>query len=598
MKTFNFNIAIKFTVLSVITALFFFACRKTSDLTSPIDPVITIIQPDLTKKVNSSVSGFVTNENNMAVKDASVLIGTTTVLTDKYGYFEARNVQMVQNAAVVTVSKSGFFKSIKTYIATANKAAFFRVKLIPKTSVSNMNGAVGGIVTFAGGLSINFPAASVMNASTNTVHTGIVNVTAFYINPTAVDLNSIMPGDLRGLNTDGELKLLTTYGMAAVELTGASGELLQIATGKKATITMPIPTTLSGTAPATIPLWYFNETNGLWKQEGSAAKTGNTYIGEVNHFSFWNCDVPNNYVQFNCTVVNTTGQPLQNAFVKLSLVSNPLVAAYGHTDSSGYVSGAVPNNAQLKLEVFANSNCGSAAFSQIFTTTNINVAYGNVAISNANIATISGNIINCSGSAVTNGYVILQSGMINERYTVDASGNYVISKILCISSSPNFTIYGVDASNAQVSNSLIYTLVLGSNLIPNIQACNSNAFQEYLNLTVNGISYNYTSPIDSLSSINLPNFRVIGNRIPFLQTAESRIIFNGSLISQGGITNLIAVNCPQFQSSTTTFPINVFITELGTIGQFMAGNFSGVMIGPAPTNTLYNTTCNFRVRRI
>lgn len=41
-----------------------------------------------------------------------------------------------------------------------------------------------------------------------------------------------MPGDLRGIDTDGYMKGLTTYGMAAVELTGAGGESLQIADGK------------------------------------------------------------------------------------------------------------------------------------------------------------------------------------------------------------------------------------------------------------------------------------------------------------------------------------------------------------------------------
>jgi hypothetical protein len=106
----------------------------------------------------------------------------------------------------------GFFKGIKTYIATANKSAFFRIKLIPKTSAGTVNGTAGGVVTLTSGLSINFPASAVVNASTNAAYTGTVTVAAFYINPTATDLNSIMPGDLRGLNTDGELKLLTTYG--------------------------------------------------------------------------------------------------------------------------------------------------------------------------------------------------------------------------------------------------------------------------------------------------------------------------------------------------------------------------------------------------
>jgi len=50
-------------------------------------------------------------------------------------------------------------------------------------------------------------------------------------------------------------------------------------------------------------------------------------------------------------------------------------------------------------------------------------------------------------------------------------------------------------------------------------------------------------------------------------------------------------------STRITSPINVQITEYGTVGQFIAGNFSGALIGAAPTNTVYNTSCTFRIRR-
>ncbi len=68
---------------------------------------------------------------------------STIIVTDKYGYFEVKNIKVVMNAATVTVSKTGYFKGIKTYLATAGKAAFFRIKLIPKTIAGNVNGRPG-----------------------------------------------------------------------------------------------------------------------------------------------------------------------------------------------------------------------------------------------------------------------------------------------------------------------------------------------------------------------------------------------------------------------------------------------------------------------
>ena len=147
---------------------------------------------------------------------------------------------------------------------------------------------------------ISLPSNSVVNVATDAPYTGTVNVAVHWIDPTAVDLDQIMPGDLRGIDETGSLKGLKTFGMTAVELTSASGELLQIASGKKATLTMPVPPALLSNAPSSIPLWYFDEINGLWKQDGTATKTGNTYVGDVSHFSFWNCDQPGDYVQLNC----------------------------------------------------------------------------------------------------------------------------------------------------------------------------------------------------------------------------------------------------------------------------------------------------------
>jgi hypothetical protein len=601
----NFSIRniIKYTFLFFSMAMILTACKKAEDVAEI--PFI-VLPNDLTTKVTASiVSGFVTNENDIAVKDASVLIGTTTVVTDKYGYFETRNVQVIQNAGLVSVTKIGYFKGIKTFIATANKGAFFRIKLIPKTSAGTVSGTTGGIITLASGLSINFPASAIMKADTKAAYTGAVTVAAFYINPTSTELPLIMPGDLRGLDSVGNMKLLTSFGMVAVELTGASGELLQIATGKKASLTMPIPASLSATAAASIPLWYFNETNGLWKQEGVASKIGNNYVGDVSHFSFWNCDVPNNFVQFNCTVVNTAGQPVQNAYVKISLVSNPLSAGFGITDSSGYVSGAVPNNAQLKLEVFGNINCGSAAFSQIFTTTNVNVNFGNVTINTVtSIATLVGSVKNCAGTPVANGYIMIQDGNIFNRYNLSSAGTFSFNKVIC--NFPNtVSLIGEDIISTQQSLPTPYTITsAGLNNVLPIYTCGVTT-QQYLNYTVNGTSYTYSNLTDSLRLLILPvnlsnpTHWINADRIPYSASGSVFIRFNGIGIAQGSTQNLTSFQIPQItDSSGIITPISVNISEYGNnIGQFVTGNFSGVLSKITTPNITYSINCNFRLKR-
>lgn len=587
-------------ILPILALLFIVSCQK--DLTGPnIDPVTP---PDLTTKVTArNVAGFVTNENNQAVQGASVKIGTTTVTTDEYGYFEAANVLVVKQAATVTVTQPGYFKGIKTFIAEEGKNAFFRIKLIPKTSAGTVNAAAGGEVTTSTGVKISFPAAAVVNAATNAAYSGVINVAAVWIDPTSRELSNIMPGDLRGIDENNGMKKLTTYGMVAVELTGAGGELLQIASGKKAGLTFPLPSSILGTAPATIPLWSFDEEKGLWKQEGSATKTGNTYTGEVSHFSFWNCDVPANYVQFNCTLHNGDGVPLRNTLVKISVISNPQNSAWGYTDSSGYVAGAVPGNEQLKMEVFSSWNCGTSVYSQNFTTTNVNISLGVIIVNPpaTNMANVTGTVTNCSNNPVSNGYIVVNTSNGNYRYQLSATGTYSFSQLLC-NGPETVTITAEDVAAGQQNSSPVTAILSsGANSIPAIQACGLTT-QQFFNITINGTTTNYTAPADSLTHYQVWN----GTNFPAHNVSSmksSPFSYNNLVFASTGTA--LGSNQPLESYSTSLVAdtlravgtINVNISEYGAVGQFMSGSFSGSFTGNPPANTPYTVSASFRVRR-
>jgi len=478
-------------------------------------------------------------------------------------------------------------------MAREGKAAFFRIKLIPKTNVGNISGTSGGTVTLANGLSIALPAGAVVNAATNAAYTGSVNVAAYWINPTAADLNSIMPGDLRGIDKDGSLKLLQTFGMAAVELTGSGGELLQIATGKKATLTLPIPASLSASAPASIPLWYFDETNGLWKEQGSALKTGNTYVGDVSHFSFWNYDTPANYVQFDCTIKDPSGNPIPYVPVRISVVG-PNNYAWGFTDASGYVGGPVPNNAQLVLDVIPVYSCATPLYTQAFTTTNVNISLGVITLPNNLMTTVSGSVKDCSNNPVTNGYVLISLGNFYTRYNVSNTGAFGFSILLCTNNTP-ITIIAQDLTALQASNPIPYTLVYGNNAIGNITACGTQ-IQEYINYSINGTNYALASPSDYIDEVgyNVPNILTMGsgsNSYVGIQYTRS----STPPTTLGNLTGFFSslINDSMFIST----PIPVNITEFGNIGQHVSGNFSGIMTSYTNPTITYNVTCYFRTKR-
>ena len=594
VKIYSPKILLAFFISLLFSTLLFTSCEKADD-----GKFIYGSYPDLSTQVKSSLSGFVTDENDLPVNLATIQVGAVTFTTDKYGYFEATNVDVVKEAAVVTVSKTGYFKGIKTYMAEESKSSFFRIKLIPKANAGTINAATGGKVTLVNSLSITLPANAVVNATTNAAYTGTVSVAAFWLNPTATDLPGIMPGNLRGINNDGKMQLLTTYGMAAIELTGSGGELLQIATGKKATLSLPIPSSLSSAAPATIPLWYFDEAKGLWKEEGTATKTGSNYVGEVSHFSFWNCDLPENFVQLSATIVNNSNQPIPYAVVKISVAGNPANFRYGYTNFAGYVSGAVPINAQLLFEVYSGLDCLTPLYSQNVTTTPsaTYLSLGTVIVtSGTNLATITGNVVNCANVPVTNGYVMVFKGNNYTRVNLSTTGSYSGTILVCSNTGSSATLVAEDLTTNMTSGPVISNIVPGSNTIPLIRVCTT--IQEYVNFTKNGIAEAYHYLFLSQATNNPLSYGV------FFYVDPARTIYRGYLqISQAGIIagstqNLlgIATGGAALPNMTIPNPVNVSITEYGAVGEYIAGNFSGNFL-QLPSNTPYVITCSFRIKR-
>lgn len=591
------------SLFMLIATLFFFSCQKDiKDSNSPDVPGNE--NPDLSSKVTSSVSGFVTDENNAPVEGATVNVGIKSTTTDNIGYFEIKDVEVVKNAAVVTVSQTGYFKGIKTYMASAGKSAFFRIKLLPKTIAGTINGNTGGNVSLANGLEVSFPASAVVYASDGAAYSGTVNIAAQWIDPTASDLNEKMPGDLRGLNEDGALRMLTTYGMTAIELTGTGGELLQVAPGKKATLTVPLPSSLSGAAPASIPLWYFNESNGLWQQEGSALKTGNSYVGDVSHFSFWNCDVPSTYVQLDFTLVDADNTPVPFVFVKL-FVTGTTNIAYGYTDENGYVSGAVPSNASLTMEIYSRYICGTPVYTQTFSTGSTNLSLGNVTLPPSNQYTghVTVRITDCTNIPITDGAVIMMIDNIFYRFK-NLTLNGVTSETidfyvaLCNTTGTNVTFIGEDYNTNQQSTPLPYSLLPGENNLGDLQACGITA-EQYINYTTDGTPHSYTSPADSfymdLNTASPAMIFITGSHNIGSGMFESiNFAFTQSGIAAGSTQELTSF---YINSSMHTFvtPFNVNITEYGSVGEFIAGNFNGTFTD-ANGNPIV-ISVSFRTRR-
>ena len=262
---------------SAVIALSFFDCQKDNDIPS------TGFTPGTG---NGSVQGAITDLNNAPVSDATVTGGTATTTTDANGKFTLTKVQFTADTVLVNITKDRFFKGSKKIASTTNSVTNAIIKLIPKTVSGTFSASSGGDVPISGGGSVNFTGGFV-SASNGNAYARNVSVSATYLSPTEPNFSANAPGNINGMSNNNQPGVLQSYGLAAVELNDDAGNKLQLTTGKTATVTLPIPASLQSNAPSSIPLWYFDDTNGRWIREGTATKQSSNYVGLVNHFSFW-----------------------------------------------------------------------------------------------------------------------------------------------------------------------------------------------------------------------------------------------------------------------------------------------------------------------
>ncbi|MBK7763712.1 MAG: carboxypeptidase regulatory-like domain-containing protein [Bacteroidetes bacterium] len=537
--------------------------------------------------VNATIFGQVISEDGIPIRDATIEIGSHTYITDSNGLFHFFKISTSLNATLITSKKINYFTGYRTLKISANKDHFTKIMLVEKKSPIQFNSVTGGTFNIQNGGQIVFLENSIVSKD-GTPYNGTVTMYSKWLNPISDNLCQLMPGDLRGKDLQKNEKLLQTFGMIGVELYDNANQPLQIAGSKTAQLSFPIPSAISMNAPSVIPLWYFNPSTGLWEEEGNAVKIGNNYVGDVSHFTFWNCDVPSNFVNLDFSVIDNTGIPLVNMLVKITNMSTGTMK-YDFTNSSGYISGLIPDNANLKLEVL--TPCFTSLYSQILSTTSSAMSLGNiiVAIPSINAATITGNLIDCSGNPVNNGFVSFNNYFV----ATDINGYFNAKIAICTSPSP-ITIVAYDI-NSNVSGTNFGTLNSGLNNFGILTACGTQ------------LGYiQWTSTVGSVAStfkIHQPNdyfhcFYNSGTNTHVMAQGPSNTPNIFFYIDGGdtvGVHYITLGLWDQLSKDTVISPVPVNITHYGPSGGFIEGNFTGNFQGDSiPFRTI---SCQFRVPR-
>ena len=460
---------------------------------------------------NSDFMGRVVDLQNNPVSGANVQIGNSTTDTDINGVFIIRDAQVYEKFAYIKVEKAGFLHGSRSVVPTAGINQV-QIMLLPKTVTQTVSSGTAATVSLSNGAAVDLSGA--YSNADGSDYTGDVQVTLHLLNPTDEDMQQQMPGMLLAENSQNEARMLETLGMVAVELRSETGEKLNLSEGTTATITVPLdPETLAG-APNEIPLWYFDEENGYWIEEGSATLQGTNYVGTVSHFSFWNCDIPTEYVNICMNITDSNNIPLSN--IKVDIESEFNGTGYGYTNDSGEVCGIIPANQILNLRYYFYNICNNieipnssetvGPFSEDVT---LNIILDAQEVEEY-LETITGVFTTCDGDAVVNGYVEGSIGNGIPFYSIVTDGAYEINVLSC-NENASISITGYDFDNLQSTGEINYTLTSPETELGNLSACDT--IDEFIQYSIDD------GPVEYIVS-NIETF-VQGNYFDIQYTGEN-----------------------------------------------------------------------------
>ena len=287
-----------FTIISIILlALIASACTDTTKDTVKDSSKETTI-----------ISGKICDMEGNILTDVTVISGDKQIKTDSTGLFSLDVDTLIGNRCVLRIQKEGYFDRI--YSKKATDTINYPIQLIKKeqskfVTLKRFDAKEGAMIE-ANGATVTIPKSGLVK-SDGSDYNGTVDIAVVYLSPIgAPAMNPLMPGaDLMAIANDGDTVPLISYGMVNVEMTDEEGNPLQLKEGCEANLKYPAPKGFS--SHDTIPLWYFNEENGLWIEEGYSTRQGDNYVGSVKHFTWWNCDIKlKNGARLRCRLINYT----------------------------------------------------------------------------------------------------------------------------------------------------------------------------------------------------------------------------------------------------------------------------------------------------
>jgi len=405
-----------------------------------------------------AIVGIVTDPNGIPIEGVVVSVeGKHSAVTNPGGMYTFHKVKH-KKRLVVDFRKDGYTPTQGIATSTINKCTEKeedrnecgeREKSAPYVVILNKvmvpSGAAQTLDTAVGGTLVQDGFKATFSPESLSV-TGTVEV---IISPIDVSTDAILafPGDFTGIAANGEKEKLETYSLMDISIR-KNGKKVNLKPGTTASLEFLLPANTPLEAGAVVPLWFYDEQRGSWREEGAGVVDVSTaypsrlaVFGTVSHFSWWNVDIPMSTTCLTGFVYNANGNPVQGASVYATGVdySNLSISV---TDATGrYCSDARISSTVTLRAFYAAGGIIQSSNSVTINTPSVLVSCGlggctaAPALRLTGTSCIRGDVLDSAGNPVTGALVHQSTG--GNFITTDGEGSFCMEAL----ASQNVTVF-------------------------------------------------------------------------------------------------------------------------------------------------------------
>ncbi|MBO9730285.1 MAG: hypothetical protein J7623_16715 [Chitinophaga sp.] len=521
---------------------------------------------------------------------------STKRATNDFGFFSVSSDQMPEDATILNYSISGIPLSAPVLMQQGRthfiKRIIFQRYKVWNISTSGHSFNDPSQPDFA----IQYDAGSwLKNQSSSDAR---FNINTFVVGNKAAELEKFQPGDLRGINKDGKMVVLSPYLLAGFFPQEEPDGRYQIAPGKMVGVKVTIPNDAQRIAPDEATVWVYDIKEALWKEGGKVKRTGNQYLYNASVSGFFCIAEQSPAVFVHLKLVDKKENPLPFRQVVIMIQSQDASRAWPlniYTNNTGELSAYLPYNTMWSMVL--KDECNSIYTSRTMQPVTQNTwKVLEIEASSTNQSRVEGKAFSCEMTPMEKGAIIIKTNTLEYSYPIK-NGKYSFDLPMCGNRSDSYQFKIYDSLSQQITAYKTFNPYKGTTTtMPDVEVCAwlTKYTKGELIVNVDGKTYTLTDKTDSLAILFMID-PYLGRRITGVTVLHTDIF----VTYPGETTGTFKIytcgfKIPSSQSYLATWgiygPGTITVDELDMKRGIMRGNFTSTVNRNPRTDNLYDTT--------